>query len=212
MEIVKQLDLARAECNVLEHPFYLRWSAGELNAGELRLYAGQYRHAVVALADASAGAARCAPLELAAGLQRHAEEEREHVALWDAFARAAGSDSPAEEEPLAATCDCAAAWTAGGSLLDRLAVLYAVEAGQPEVSQTKLDGLEAHYGFSTVGPATEYFRLHGWLDVEHARSAAQLIEQLCASAGADEQEHAVQRAREALAGNWELLSAVEEAA
>ncbi len=50
--------------NVLEHPFYARWSGGELSAAELRVYAGQYRHAVVALADASdAAAAQAAPAE-----------------------------------------------------------------------------------------------------------------------------------------------------
>src|SRR5918995_6836566 len=37
--------------NVLDHPFYVRWSRGELTATDLALYAGQYRHAVVALAQ-----------------------------------------------------------------------------------------------------------------------------------------------------------------
>src|SRR6476661_5648690 len=53
VEIVDRLDQARSACNVLEHPFYQRWTAGELTAGELALYAGEYRHAVVALARAS---------------------------------------------------------------------------------------------------------------------------------------------------------------
>src|SRR6185503_7856888 len=53
-----RLEEVRARWNVLEHPFYQRWSAGELSRDELARYAGEYRHAVVALADAAAGAAR----------------------------------------------------------------------------------------------------------------------------------------------------------
>lgn len=223
MEILQQLDAARAQRNVLEHPFYVRWSAGELSAAELALYAGEYRHAVVALAEASSLAAEAASPQHASGLQRHAQEEREHVAVWDEFERAAcagaqhagtpvGAGAERAPEPLAATRACAQAWTAGESLLEHLAVLYAIEAGQPQVSQTKLDGLREHYGYSAEGPATEYFRLHGWLDVEHARSAGELIEELAAGTPAEARERAVQRARDALAGNWELLSGVEAAA
>src|SRR6266487_3883461 len=63
MDLWTRLEQARAACNVLEHPFYQRWSRGELEREELAAYAGQYRHAVVALAEAAAGAARTAPPE-----------------------------------------------------------------------------------------------------------------------------------------------------
>ncbi|MBA2545808.1 MAG: hypothetical protein H0V15_02925, partial [Solirubrobacterales bacterium] len=46
----KRIEQSRSEHNVLEHPFYLRWSAGELSADELSRYSGQYRHATEALA------------------------------------------------------------------------------------------------------------------------------------------------------------------
>ena len=57
MDILTTLEEARRATNVLEHPFYRRWSAGEMSGGELRCYAGEYRHAVLALARASARAA-----------------------------------------------------------------------------------------------------------------------------------------------------------
>ena len=53
MDVLCRLDQARRATNVLEHPFYERWSTGELSADELSHYAGEYRHAVVALAQAS---------------------------------------------------------------------------------------------------------------------------------------------------------------
>ena len=171
MDVLTRLDEQRRAVNVLEHPFYERWSAGELSVEELSRYAGEYRHAVVALAQASTQAAESAGSEQRAGLRRHAEEEAAHVALWEQFERAVGGRPAQQDSTLAQTQTCVQAWTAGEDLLERLAVLYAIEAGQPEISATKLEGLAAHYGFSEEGPATEYFRVHEVRDVEHAREA-----------------------------------------
>jgi pyrroloquinoline-quinone synthase len=92
-DFFSRLDDIKTRWNVLEHPFYERWSTGELSAEELAVYAGEYRHAVEALARASE---RVADLEPA--LAGHAREERAHVELWDRFAAAAGT-LPAEPLP-----------------------------------------------------------------------------------------------------------------
>jgi len=202
--VIERLDAVREQWNVLRHPFYLRWSAGELDRVELAFYAGEYRHAVVALADATAGAAAGADPELRAELVEHAAEERAHVALWDRFAGALGAatDRPALPE----SAECAAAWTAGDDLIERLAVLYAVESAQPAISQTKLDGLTEHYGMGHDEDATSYFVLHAERDHEHA---AESREVLLDRAGEDDADRLVARAREALRANWLLLDGVE---
>lgn len=220
MDVLARIDQARRAYNVLEHPFYERWTAGDLSAEELDFYAGEYRHAVLALAEASeAVAAKAAPAHRA-GLERHAIEERSHVALWDQFAAAAahGNGSPeglpngSSRDPLSETERCARTWTAGENALEHLAVLYAIEASQPEIAQTKLKGLTERYGYSPEGPAVGYFRLHATLDVEHARQARELIAELMSEDEASAQASAdrlAARATAALQGNWELLDGVE---
>jgi pyrroloquinoline quinone (PQQ) biosynthesis protein C len=166
MDVIAGIDAARERWNVLEHPFYTRWEQGELTRGELARYAGEYRHAV--------------------------------VALWDDFASAVGTETG---QPLPETRCCATAWAAADEELGAAAILYAIEAGQPAISETKLRGLVAHYGFSDDSPAVEYFAVHGERDHEHAAEARTRLV-------GSEDPRLVALAESALAANWALLDGV----
>ena len=203
MPLFDRLADAHRRCNVLEHPFYARWSSGDLTREELSWYAGEYRHAVIALADATAATARAAEPEVRAQIDDHAAEEAEHVALWDAFAHAVDADL--QQEPAAETAECAAAWTAAGDALEGLVVLYAIESAQPAISRTKLEGLVEHYGLDE-GPATEYFALHAERDNDHAAQSRRLIQDRLSDA---DEDRLVAVAEDALRGNWTLLDGVE---
>jgi pyrroloquinoline-quinone synthase len=196
MSLIARIDEARRRRNILEHPFYTRWEHGELSRAELSAYAGEYRHAVVALAGAAEAASPLAGAE-------HAAEEREHVALWDDFA--AALDADLERRPNAETERCAAAWTSAEDPLEALAILYAIEAGQPDVSDTKLAGLVEHYGFAEAGRGTAYFRLHSERDREHAAHSRDLLERHASPA---DEDRLVAAAERALDGNWTLLDGV----
>jgi pyrroloquinoline-quinone synthase len=204
-DFFNRLEGVRARWNVLEHSFYQRWSEGTLSRDELARYAGEYRHAVVALADAAAGAARAADPKLRAQLEAHAAEEASHVPLWDGFARAVGGDPATVPAP--ETQECARAWAGDGErpLLRSLVALYAIESGQPAISETKLAGLRDHYGVDGA-EATEYFELHAQLDHEHAAAERELIEERLADADADD---LLAEAEAVLRANWRLLDGVE---
>lgn len=204
-DVWQRIEQARARWNVLEHPFYQRWSAGELSREELAAYSGQYRHATVAIAGLSASAAESAPDGERAERRRHAEEEEAHVAIWDGFGEAVGGDVSAA--PTVETRHCVDAWTAADDRLSQLARLYAIESGQPAISETKRLGLAEHYGIGD-GPGNEYFRVHEKADIEHAAEGRSLIEAHLDGADPDALVAAAESAFEA---NWRLLDGVTAA-
>ena len=195
-----RIEESRRRWNVLEHPFYQRWSNGELTREELARYSGQYRHAVEAIATLSASAADALPERQE--LRRHAAEELGHVRLWDGFVEAVGGDTDAD--PTDETADCVVDWAGEGDALELLSRLYAVEASQPAISRTKRAGLIERYGFSE-GSGTAYFRVHEGRDVEHAAEVRELIAELASDEDADRLVAAAESAYEA---NWRLLDGV----
>jgi pyrroloquinoline-quinone synthase len=202
-----RLDAVADRWNVLRHPFYLRWSEGTLTRSELACYAGQYAHAVDALAAAARDVARRSP---SASNERHAAEEEAHVSLWSDFREAVGSTPAA---PLRETAECARAWAdPDRSELRTLVALYAIESAQPAISETKRTGLVERYGFEP-GPATRYFDVHTVLDVEHAGAAQEAIaearERTASPDRAAEDDVLVAEAERVLSANWRLLDGVD---
>ncbi|HEY8465230.1 MAG TPA: iron-containing redox enzyme family protein [Solirubrobacterales bacterium] len=198
--IWERIDQARQRHDVLQHPFYQRWSEGELTTEELARYAGQYRHAVEAIAKMTDAAASALPDR--DDLRTHAAEERGHVRLWDGFVEAVGGDTNAEPTPQ--TAECVATWTRDGDVLETLARLYAVEFAQPEISKIKREGLLDRYGFED-GSGTAYFKVHSTRDVEHAAEVRELIAEL---AQEGDEDRIVAAAESAYQANWRLLDGV----
>ncbi|MFL5870876.1 MAG: iron-containing redox enzyme family protein [Solirubrobacterales bacterium] len=195
-----RIERGRERWNVLRHPFYVRWSKGELTRDELARYSGQYRHAVEAIAEMSATAADALPEH--PELRRHAAEERGHVRLWDGFVDASGG--LAADGPTSETAECVRAWTANGSTAETLARLYAIESGQPEISRIKRQGLVERYGFADDA-GTAYFKVHETRDLEHAAEVRDLLAEVADRVPDDRLAAA---AESAFRANWRLLDGV----
>jgi pyrroloquinoline-quinone synthase len=198
----ERIEESRARHNVLEHPFYVRWSKGELSREELAAYSGQYRHATEALARLCRQAADVAPEDHRDEIALHADEEEAHVGLWDGFVEAAGGEIGAE--PTAETAECVTTWTAPDGYLSQLARMYAIESGQPEISRIKREGLAAFYGIDG-GPGSEYFRIHEEADHAHAEDSRTLIEKAMTP---EDEDAVVAAAESAFQANWRLLDGV----
>jgi pyrroloquinoline-quinone synthase len=194
VNLFERLEAVSDRWSVLRHPFYQRWEMGELSRDELAYYAGEYRHAVSALADLAATASDAA----------HAAEEHAHVSLWDDFA--AVLDADLDRAPRTETSECAAAWRGDGP--EGAAALFVIESAQPEVSRTKLEGLTKWYGFEPNTKGTRYFELHAERDHEHAERSRRVLE--CARP--EDEDRIVAAAEAALRGNWTLLDGVERRA
>ncbi len=143
------------------HPFLQQWLGGELSAGDLRLFAAEHYHAVCALADVAAEAARLADGLLAEQLAAYAAGQERALSLWLRFAAATGWAGSAwyfGEDPLPETVACTSAWRpegAGGSLAEHLVTIWAAESALAPLAAAQCEVLRHHHGFDHA--ATRYF-------------------------------------------------------
>ena len=87
-----------------------------------------------------------------------------------------------------------------------VAAVYAYERQVPEVSTSKIEGLQRHYAIDDAR-TLEFFKVHGVLDVEHSGAERDMIEQL---ADGDESE-TLEATGAALDAWWSFLTAVDRA-
>jgi pyrroloquinoline-quinone synthase len=205
------LQAALAPRDLLTHPFYQAWSAGELRAEDLARYAEQYRFQVTALPELLRRARSVTRDEdTRTELSRNLDDEEgrtgvAHARLWEAFGAAVGA--AAEASPLAETRASAESLAAlvGEDEVTALAALWSYEVQTARVAETKETGLRC-YGVDSPA-ALRFFRLHGELDVHHARGLLEGIERCLARGGSLEAaKAAVERSSQA---QWTFLDGAE---
>ncbi len=208
-----------APFNLLQHPFYKAWSAGELTREDLAGYAAEYWHHVSAFPTyLSALHARLPDAELRREVLRNlADEEgtdsaagRPHSELWMDFANGMGA-SRADVATHTMQPEMQALIATFRELMQErpaaaMAALYAYESKVPAISAEKAAGLKHLYGADAK--TTRYFTLHQTADVHHAQVWRDLIDaQLAADPSAEEPAlAAAERAAKAL---WQALDGVE---
>jgi len=150
--------------SVLHHPFYVRWSKGELTLEDLKIYAKEYFHLVSRIPGVVERVRdRAVDRTLRARIEQNVVEEQEHVELWKRFAKSVGV-TEAELEAYEPTETVKSAVNrleklAEGTLDEGMAAVYALERELPAIAQTKKEGLSKWYGL-TSEDAHIYFDEH----------------------------------------------------
>jgi len=173
-----EIDAILEKKSLLKHPFYQAWTKGTLTREDLAYYAQQYYQQESRFPRfLSAVHSNCPELSVRQMLLENLTHEESgpenHPELWLRFAAAVGADraSVQNAEMNGKTQQCVAefqrlckenGWTAG------LAALYAYEAQQPAVAQTKIEGLKKHYGLDSK-EALGFFETHQTMDAWHSK-------------------------------------------
>lgn len=165
------LDALIAARSLLKHPFYQRWSRGQLTQGDLQTYVKEYFHLVQRVPSfVTSIRDRITDQKKRAEVEQNRVEEQEHIALWEDFAESLG----VTREELSAYVPSRKTQEAMLEM-DRLsreseesgvAAMYALERELPEIAQTKKDGLCRFYNLTSS-------RAHRYFD-EHLKEAKHL--------------------------------------
>jgi pyrroloquinoline-quinone synthase len=205
-----------ARYDLLCHPYYKAWTAGQLTREDLREYAGDYYHHVAAFptylsalhSRLDDGETRRAVLRNLCGEEI---EGRPHSELWLDFAEGMGADRDQvrHHEPLPEIRELIAEFRRianEGSTADALAAFYAYESQVPRVAKEKADGLAQRYGADakTCG----YFKLHQFADVEHSHVWRELLSAEIA-ANPEQAEDVLNAAETAAKSLWHALDGME---
>lgn len=164
---LSHLDTLIKEHSLLKHPFYVRWTQGELKLEDLRVYAKEYYHLVKRVPGIVVRVRDRIPEQYGERFQKLADEnhqeELEHIGLWERFARSL--DVPLKELqsyiPSKKTKEAVATMEhlAERSFGDGVVVMYSLELDLPAIAQTKKQGLKDFYEL-TSEDAHCYFDEH----------------------------------------------------
>jgi pyrroloquinoline-quinone synthase len=218
-EFFAQLDACIARHDLLCHPYYQAWSAGQLTREDLREYAENYYHHVEAFPGYLAALAiRLEDGELRRAVlanmcdEKGAESEgaAPHAELWLDFAEGMGASREGlRHQPMAEVRDLMMLFhslASEGAPEEALAAFYAYEAQVPRIAGEKARGLREIYGADEKSCA--YSTLHTTADVYHSgvwrEQLAQRLKQNPALAG-----KALQAAEKSAQALWRVLDGME---
>jgi len=222
VEFFEQLDARIAKYDLLCHPFYKAWSAGELTRKDLRQYAQDYYHHVEAFPSYLAALGmRLEEGELRRSVLANMCDEKgvegrvgknsvPHSELWLDFAEGMGSSrnlewhTPAPE--IRQLIQHFHHVASEGSAEEALAAFYAYESQVPHIAKEKERGLREMYGADdkTCG----YFSLHATADVYHSKVWRKQLEKRIAS-HPETADAALDAAENAACMLWKALDGID---
>jgi len=217
-EFFEEMDARIAKYDLLCHPFYKAWSAGELTREDLREYGQDYFHHVAEFPEyLREFAARVEDDQLKRAVMVNREDElgldgsRPHPELWLDFVEAMGGERAGDDAPVKEIGELTG-WfhsvASQGALEEALAAFYTYESQVPQVAAEKAKGLRERYGADEK--TCEYFTVHTTADVYHSRiwkhQLAKIVE-----ANPQAAEKALNASENAAIALWKALDGIEAA-
>ena len=212
----QKADQEIAKYDLLRHPFYQAWSAGELTKEDLKFYAEQYFHQVSQFPTyLTALHSRLPEGAMRRDVLANAYEEEcdgfAHSDLWLRFAEGmSGAASNLDENtPVPEVSDLVKTFRAlakEAPVASAFGALFAYESQVPKIAAEKRNGLKQHYGADDR--TCSYFTLHEKADIRHANVWRKIISALVEQDGrhAAEALEGISRAARAL---WTALDGIE---
>ncbi|MCG9128671.1 iron-containing redox enzyme family protein [Candidatus Poribacteria bacterium] len=193
MDLKQALDNKISKYNLLDHPFYTAWSAGELPVDSLKCYASEYGAFITTI---PMGWETIGDIETA-------EEETEHIEMWEDFANGLNTSISKAEIPQVESL-LGTAEKLFSQPISALGALYAFEAQQPDTAKSKLAGLKEFYELpESVEP---YFVTHSHNEHE-AEMLLDKIKDLTPAA----QEKVVDACEQMSSALWNALTGIHNA-
>lgn len=223
-QFFEQLETRIAKYDLLCHPFYQAWAAGQLTREDLREYARHYYHHVEAFPSYLAEfALRLDEGELRRSVLANMCDEKgmtrafgkgavPHSDLWLDFAEGMGASRdmhwhlPVAE--IAALMRCFHNFAADGAPEEALAAFYAYESQVPRVAKEKERGLREMYGADDK--TCRYFSLHSTADIYHSNVWRTQLEKRI-EGNPEAAEAALDAAEVAARMLWQALDGIEAA-
>ena len=202
--------------HLLLHPFYQGWTRGEISKDTLKEYSMQYYTHVKAFPRyISATHSKCEDMEKRRILLENLVDEEglnggePHPELWLRFAEGLGVPrKEVKKHPARKSIENVVEVflsAARSSYAEGLASLYAYEYQVPEVAETKIKGLEEHYGVND-DRSLSFFKVHQEADVHHRKECEKLIDDFSEK----EQAPALKAASRSAKALWDFLSDIHQ--
>ncbi len=187
---IDRIDNMIEEKHLLNHSFYKAWSAGELPKETIREYAAQYfQHVSLFPRYLSAIHSNCEDIKIRQLLLENLNEEEQgkenHPELWMRFAEGMGNTRKnvnetaqiKETEELVKTFK---KLSKSEKHHIGLAALYCYESMQPEISETKKNGLQKFYNINDED-TLKFFTVHMHADKWHRKVVRNIIKKVADS-------------------------------
>ena len=187
---IDKIDSLIEEHHLLNHSFYKAWNEGELPKETIREYAAQYfQHVSLFPRYLSAIHSNCDEIKTRQLLLENLNEEERgkenHPELWMRFAEGMGNTrkNVKETSPIKETEELVKTFkklSKSEKYHIGLAALYCYESMQPEISETKKDGLQKFYNINNED-TLKFFTVHMHADKLHRKIVRNIIKKVADS-------------------------------